>query len=388
MDFRLSDHQQELRSSAARFAAEVYGEVAPRWDREAHLLDDDERLRLAEMGYLGMALPERYGGSGSPLLDALLVLEEIGKVCLPAAFAVFEANVGAARVIELFGTEDQRRRWLPAIAEGRSTMAVSISEPDAGSAATDMSTRARVEGDEVVLDGTKRWCSGAGHSEQYLVYCRLSPDLGARGIGAVVVDKGTPGFTFGPRELQLGFRGVASADMFFDGCRVPRENLVVPAGSFGKLFSAFSIERLGNTTMSLATAQAALDAVRTHVLDRHQFGRPIADFQLVQAAVADMVMRVEAARLLLWRAAANAGTGVPEPLEASVAKCFANETAKFATDQALQLFGGYGYSTEYPLERYLRDAQGWAIAGGTPNIQRTRIASEYLGVRFDQRRSA
>jgi butyryl-CoA dehydrogenase len=385
MDFRLSPDHEELRTAARDLARGEFLPVAEQWERNAELLPDPARRRLGELGYLGMTLPEEYGGWHAPLLDALLVLEEFGKACLPPAFAIFEAAVGAVRVIELLGTPEQRRRWLPPVAAGEATMAVAISEPDAGSAATDMRTRARRDGDELVLHGTKRWCSGAGHSELYLVYCRLSDAPGAKGIGAVVVEHDAPGLTFGPRQIHMGFRGVAHADVFFDECRVPAGNLVVEAGGFGRLFHAFSIERLGNATMSLAMAQAALDRSAAYVLEREQFGRPIADFQGVQLKLADMLMRTEAARLLIWRAAANAGTGFPVTLEASVAKCYANETARDVATAAMELHGGYGYSGEYPVERYLRDSYGWLVAGGTPTMQRVRIASELLGRRFNQR---
>ena len=183
----------------------------------------------------------------------------------------------------------------------------------------------------------------------------------------------------------MGHRGVGSADMHFAGVRVPVEDIVVAKGGFGKLFAAFSIERLGNSTMSLAIGQAALDRTARYVQERRQFGKDIAEFQLVQTALADMVVQVDAARLLVYRAASNAGTGAPVPLEASIAKCFANEMAKKVSDLAIQLHGGYGYSVEYEVERMHRDAHGWAIAGGTPGIQRTRIAAEFLGRRFDQR---
>jgi butyryl-CoA dehydrogenase len=236
-----------------------------------------------------------------------------------------------------------------------------------------------------VINGVKRWCSGAGHAEQYLVYVRLGDARGATGIGAVMVDRDTAGLTFGARENLMGWRGVHSADMFFDDVRVPVENLVIEKGGFKRLFTAFSIERLGNSTQSLALGQAALDRTAAYVQERRQFGKEIIEFQTVQAALADMVVQVEAARLLIWRAAVHAGTGPPVPLEASVAKCFANEMAKRVTDLAIQLHGGYGYSAEYEVERMHRDAHGWAIAGGTPTMQRIRIASEYLGRRFDQR---
>jgi butyryl-CoA dehydrogenase len=191
--------------------------------------------------------------------------------------------------------------------------------------------------------------------------------------------------TFGLQERMMGFHGIASADMFLDEVRVPAANLIVSEGGFGRLFTAFSIERLGNTTMSLAICQGSLDRATAYVEERMQFGRRLAEFQLVQAALADMVIQTEAARLLLYRAAENAGMGAPNALEASIAKCFTNEAAKRVSDAAVQLLGGYGYTEEYDVERYHRDAHGWAIAGGTPNMQRIRIASEYLGRRFDQR---
>jgi alkylation response protein AidB-like acyl-CoA dehydrogenase len=184
----------------------------------------------------------------------------------------------------------------------------------------------------------------------------------------------------------MGFHGVPSADMFFDEVRVPSTRVVVAGGGFGKLFRAFSIERMGNATMSLAIGQGALDRSAAYVQEREQFGKPLLDFQLVQATLATMLMQVDAARLLIYRAAVNAGHGAPRTLEASLAKCFANEMAKQVSDLAVQLHGGYGYSQEYAVERLLRDSHGWAIAGGTPNIQRVRIASEFFGRRFDQRR--
>ena len=385
MGFELTEEQRSLRAMAAQLAEEVYAPKALTWDREGTFLPDAERDRLAKLGLLGLVLPEEYGGGGAELLDALIVIEELAKASQVAAFQVFEANTGPARVVQLFGTPEQKERLLPPIIAGEKTMAVSISEPDAGSAATDVQTAAKLEGDHYVLNGTKRWCSGAGHAEQYLVYVRLTDEPGHRSIGAIVVDRETPGLTFGPNEQLMGFHGIASADMFFDDVRVPAENLIVGAGGFRDLFTAFSIERLGNSTMSLAIGQACLDRTSHYVEEREQFGKPIVEFQLVQSGLADMIVQVEAARLLIWRAAVGAGRGAPSSLEASVAKCFANEMAKRVSDLAMQLHGGYGYAPEYGIERYHRDAHGWALAGGTPSIQRIRIVSEYLGRSFNQR---
>lgn len=385
IDFTLTEEQVALREMAERLAKEVYAPRALEWDRDGTFLPHEERKRLASIGLLGLTLPEEHDGSGADLLDALLVIEELAKECQVAAFQVFEANTGPARVVDLFGTEEQKQRFLPPIIAGDKTMAVSISEPDAGSAATDLQTSARLDGDQYIIDGTKRWCSGAGHAEQYLVYVRLNAEPGHRAIGALVVDMDTPGLTFGPQEELMGFRGIPSADMFFDGARVPAANLIVGPGGFRDLFTAFSIERLGNSTMSLAIGQACLDRTATYVQERQQFGKPIVDFQLVQSGLADMILQVEASRLLVWRAAANAGRGAPSSLEASVAKCSANEMAKRVSDLAIQLHGGYGYAPEYGIERFHRDAHGWALAGGTPSIQRIRVVSEYLGRRFNQR---
>jgi alkylation response protein AidB-like acyl-CoA dehydrogenase len=384
--FDLNAEQLDLREMAAKLARDRHAPHVQEWDRERSSLPDDERKKLADLGLLGMCLPEEYGGGGRPLLDALIVIEELAKVSMMGAWPVFEGTTGPARVIHLFGTDEQKQRLLPAVCSGEKTIAVAISEPDAGSAATDARTRARIEGDEVVISGDKRWCSGAGHAEEYLVYVRMGEEKGASGIGAVLVDKETPGLTFGPRENLMGWRGVHSADMFFDDVHVPIDNIVIEKGGFKRLFTAFSIERLGNSTNSLALAQAALDRTATYVQERKQFGKEIIEFQTMQAMLADMVVQVEAARLLIYRAAQHAGTGAPVPLEASVAKCFANEMAKRVTDLAIQMHGGYGYSAEYDVERMHRDAHGWAIAGGTPTMQRMRIASEYLGRRFDQRR--
>ncbi|MCG7207405.1 acyl-CoA dehydrogenase family protein [Streptomyces arenae] len=383
--FELTDEQRALKQLAAEVATERYAPHARSWDELRTPLPDEERRLLGSLGLLALTLPEEYGGGGRPLIDALIVLEELAKASPLAAWPVFEASTGPARVIHLFGSEEQKKRILPAVAAGESTIAVSISEPDAGSAATDAATSARVEGDEVVINGSKRWCSGAGHAEQYLVYVRFGPEPGAAGMGAVLVDKKTPGLAFGFQEHLMGHRGVGSADMFFSDVRVPVENVIIPKGGFRNLFTAFSIERLGNSTMSLAIGQTALDRTARYVQERKQFGKEIIEFQLVQAGLADMVIQVEAARLLIYRAAVSAGTGAPSALEASIAKCFSNEMAKKVSDLAMQLHGGYGYSHEYEIERLHRDSHGWALAGGTTTMQRTRIASEYLGRRFDQR---
>ena len=377
---------RELAAMARQVARERYAPRAAAWDTAREPFPHDERRYLGSLGLLGICLPERFGGSGAPLLHALVVIEELAKECRPAAFQVFEANTGPAQVLALLGTEDQQSRFLPGIIAGQATMALAISEPDAGSAATDMTTRAKSTGGDFTVNGAKRWISNGSEADCYLVYTRLSDEPGARGIGAIIIEADRDGVSFGARERLMGFRGIPSADVIFDDVLVPANNLLVPAGGFGQLFRAFSVERLGNSTMSLAIGQAALDRTIAYVQERQQFGKPLIEFQSVQMMLADMVLQVESARLLIERAARHAGTGLPDPLQVSLAKCTANEMAKRVSDLAMQLHGGNGLTEEYGIERLHRDAHGWAVAGGTPTMQRIRIVSELLGRRFDQRR--
>lgn len=385
MSMTTVDELKEIRALAAAVANDVYAPIAEHLDVTRTPISLEQRKELGSLGFLGIVHEEQYGGSGSPFQQALAVIEEFAKVCRPAAFQIFESNTGPAQVLARLGTPEQRQRWMPGIVSGELTMAVAISEPDAGSAATDMKTTARDAGDSIVINGTKRWISNGGEADLYLVYARMSDAAGSKAIGAVVVENGTPGLSFGTPERLMGFRGIPSADVIFDDVRVPKENIIVPAGDFRKLFGIFSIERLGNATMSLAIGQAALDKSVAYAQERKAFGKDIIEFQTIQAALADMLLQVEAARLLIERAAASVDDGMPNPLHVSLAKCTANEMAKRVTDLAIQVHGGNGYTEEYGLERLHRDSHGWAIAGGTPTMQRTRIISELTGRRFDQR---
>jgi alkylation response protein AidB-like acyl-CoA dehydrogenase len=264
-------------------------------------------------------------------------------------------------------------------------VAVSMSEPQAGTALTDLKTNGVIKQDKVIINGTKRWCSGAGHADAYVVYCRLSDAPGAKGIGAVLIEKEASGFSFGAGEHHMGFRGIPSADMFFDDVEIPTSNIVVPAGGFKQLMEAFDLERCGNTTMSLACAQSAFDTALAYVQEREQFSKPLVDFQAVQMSLAEMKMKLDGARLLLYRAVVSAQNGLPSIADSSIAKCYANEITREVTGAALQLMGGYGYSTAYPMEQKMRDAWGWGIAGGSIDVQKTNIASALVGRRFNQR---
>ena len=386
MDFKLNDEQLALQSTARRYVQERLQPLAQETERTGRPPSRELIREYAEMGFLGINIETRYGGLGLGNLEALLVLEEFGKCSAALAFPVFESCVGPVRAIERFAGESLRQRVVPGVCRGELIVAVSMSEPQAGSALTDLTTTARVESDCVVLNGTKRWCSGGGHADGYVVYCRMSPDAGARGIGAVYIEKGTPGLTFGKAEGLMGFHGIPSSDLYFDNCKLPLDNIIVPAGGFRSLMEAFDLERCGNATMGLAQASGSLEDVLAYVQERRQFGKPLVEFQAVQLRLAEMRMRTDAARLLIWRAAVNAQHGLPDVLDSSVAKCFANEIAREVCGHAVQLMGGYGYSSDYPMERRLRDAWGWGIAGGAIDIQKVNIAAAMVGRRFDQRR--
>jgi len=386
MDFQLTEQQEQLRDTARRYSREQLADVAEEIERTGTPPGRDLLRQYADMGFLGINVPERFGGLGLGNLEALIVLEQFAQVSSAVAFPVFESCVGPVRAIEKFADEKLANEVLPAVCRGEKIVAVAMSEPEAGTALTDLKTRAEIKGDSVVVNGTKRWCSGGNHADGYVVYCRMSDDPGAKGIGAVYIEKDTPGLSFGEQESLLGFRGIPSSDIFLDDVTVPAHQVVVPAGGFRKLMEAFDLERCGNATMALGQASGALEDVLAYVQERKQFGKPIVDFQAVQLKLAEMQMQVDAARLLIYRAASNAESGLPDILHSSLAKCFANETARAVTGSAIQLMGAYGYSKEYPAERRMRDAWGWGIAGGTIDIQKINIASAMVGRRFDQRK--
>ncbi|MBQ02205.1 MAG: butyryl-CoA dehydrogenase, partial [Acidobacteria bacterium] len=313
MDFNLSEEQAALQAAARTFARSEMLAVAEETEREATPLSRDWLKRYAEMGFLGVNVSADYGGLGLGNVEAFLVLEEFAKISSAVAFPIFESVAGPVHALAHFADDALKQRVIPAVCRGEMIVAVAMSEPDAGTALTDLRTRAELRGDRVVINGAKRWCSGGGHSDAYLVYCRLSDAPGAKGIGAVYVDMGTPGLTFGEPEQLMGFRGIPDSDLYFEEVSVPADQIVVPAGGFAKLMQAFDLERCGNATMALGQASGALEEALVWVQDRRQFGKPIVEFQAVQLRLAEMAMRVEAARLLIHRAARNADTGFPSP---------------------------------------------------------------------------
>ena len=386
MDFKLTAEQLELQKVARDFAQKELTALADEMEESANPVPKDVLKKIGELGFLGINTPTEYGGLGLSNLDAIIVLEEFGKISSAVGWPVFEANAGPVKVVEHFGSDALKKRVIPKVCKGEMVVAVSMSEPNAGTGLTDLKTKADIKGDKIVINGTKRWCSGAGHSDGYVVYARMSDAPAAKGIGAVFVDIDTPGLTFGNSESLMGWRGIPSADIYFDNVEVPIDNLLVePEDGFKKLMETFDLERCGNATMALSQAAAALDYVKEYVQEREQFGKQLVDFQAVQIKLADMLIRVEASRLLIHRAVFNAANGLPDILESSTAKCFANEIAREVTTNAMQLMGGYGFNKEYKMERRVRDSFGWGIAGGTIDVQKVNIASAMIGRRFNQR---
>ncbi|MEV5712886.1 acyl-CoA dehydrogenase [Amycolatopsis mediterranei] len=336
---------------------------------------------LAQQGLLGLTVPEEDGGQGATLLDAVLAIQEIGLVCPKSADVVQAGNFGALRTFAEYATDDQKARFLPGFLAGKSLLGLAMSEPEAGSAVTDLTTSAERDGDSYVVDGTKIWSTHSVEANVFLVYVRFGPGVG--GIGSVLVERGTPGLEIGkPSEYMSGEQW---APLYFDGCRIPAENVLLGPGGFKKQISGFNVERLGNAARSLALGRLAFTIARDHVLQREQFGRTLADFQGIQWKFADMAVALDGAQLLLDRAAANAAQGLPSAYETSVAKLAANQAGFQAADQALQVMGAMGYSTETLVEYCFRRTRGWMIAGGSLEVLRNRIAEDVLGRRFSQR---
>jgi alkylation response protein AidB-like acyl-CoA dehydrogenase len=385
LDFTLSNEQIELQDSVRKFAKNELTAVAAQIELTGKPPNKKIIQKFSDMGFLGVNLPQKYGGLGMSNFEAVLVLEEVAKISIALAFPVFESCFGPALAISYFASEKLKEKTLSKVCSGKMILAVAMSEPHAGSALTDLSTSATISNGRVLVNGAKRWCSGASHADAYVVYCKMSNEQGANGIGAVLIEKNQPGLSFGKKERHMGWRGVVSADMHFDNISLPLENIVLPAGGFKKLMKAFDLERCGNTTMSLACAQSAFDYVLNYVQERKQFGKQLIDFQAVQISIAEMKMKLDASRMLLYRAVTNTNSKLPTVGESSIAKCYANEICREVTGKAMQLMGAYGYSSDYPIEQKFRDSWGWGIAGGAIDIQKTNIAASLIGRRFNQR---
>ncbi len=384
MDLELGPEQEAFRRRVRELADAVFAARAAAWDASEDYPWENVK-DLVGAGLMGMTIPHEYGGSDRPVLDVILAIEEVARACGITGRIVVEGSLGVVGALKTYGTEAQKRRYFPWVLEGEKP-AIAISEPAAGSAATDLETRAEEAPGGFRLTGHKCWITGAGTSRLYLVFARFGNRPGAEGIGGLLVERDTPGFRIGRRELMMGLRGIPEGELHFEGCLVPKENLLVEAGDgFKKLMRAYNGQRLGAATVALGLAQGAYELALRHATQRRQFGRPIADFQGIRWKLADMAIGLDAARLLIHRAAARAGRGFPDALEAAKAKTFAAEMAQAVTSQALQIHGAAGYGRSLPLERMARDARMFAIGGGTVEMMRNLIADHLLPTRIDWR---
>ena len=373
----VSADQRELVARAAALAAEVVAPLVDEMDRtNAYPWPAVEAL--ASEGFMAMTCPREYGGGGRPLIDAVLVVEEIAKVCGTVARIVVDANTAVPKAIVEHGSEDQKRRFIPRIAAGDKPV-IAITEPESGSAATWLTTSATVDDGEVRLDGEKCWITGAGVSQLYLVFARFDGRAGAEGIGAVLVTADTAGLSVPKVPLMMGVRGMPEGDVRLENCRVPKDQILVPpGGGFKKLMRCYNLQRIGAAAVALGIAQGAFDMAADYAARRRQFGQPIGEFQGLRWMLADMYMRLEAARLLVHRAALDLRDGFPDKVNAAVAKVTASEAAIAVTNAALQIHGARGYSCELPLERMARDARMFTIGGGTAEMQRDLIGREVV----------
>ena len=388
---QLTTAQEQLRARAAALAAEVIAPRAAEVDRsEQYPWDNVTALR--EAGFLGMTLPGKYGGRGLGYLDTVLVIEEIAKVCGVTARIVVEANMGAVGAVMAYGGEAQKRLVAEAVLAGDKP-AICITEPGAGSAATEMTTRAERRGDTYVINGKKHWITGGGVSRLHFIFARVFEDGVEQGIGGFLAlrdpEAGTPrGLTIGKREPTMGLRGIPETEILFEDLELPAEMMVRPPEGlrrgFGQLMNAYNGQRVGAATVAFGLAEGAFELALAYSAEREQFGRPIYEFQGLQWMLADMATQIEAARGLIYKAAHCAG--FPDPLEAAQAKVFASEMAIAVTNDALQMFGAAGYSRNRPLERMVRDARMFTIGGGTAQVLRTMIASRLLKRKLPQTR--
>jgi len=380
MDSLYTPEQIMFRDAVAKFArAELAeGRVAR---ANADGLDPATTQKLVDMGLMGIMMDEADGGQGGTLMDAVIAIREIAQVCPRSADVVQAGNFGAIRTLSEFATAEQRARWLPGLLAGRTVISVGMSEPEAGSAVTELATTATPDGDGYRLNGTKVFGTHSGSADLILCYCRFAP--GVSGIGSVILERGMGGFSVGQPVRYMN--GESWSQLYFDNLYVPPENVLLGPGGFKKQISGFNVERLGNASRAVAVGRLAFEVARDHALERRQFGRRLAEFQGIQWKFADMAVKLDAAELLLARAVINAGDGLPSAMETAMAKLACNEAGHFAANEALQVMGALGFGEDHIVQYCLRRTRGWMIAGGSTEILKNRIAEEIFGEKFSQR---
>jgi alkylation response protein AidB-like acyl-CoA dehydrogenase len=380
MDFRLTPEQEQFRDAVVAFSKKY---LAPGARKRAHSPDYPWEVakQMAKQGLLGITLREADGGQGGSLMDAVIAIETVASVCPRSADVVQAGNFGPIRVLGEYGSGQQKKKFLSRLLSGEAVISVGMTEPDAGSAVTDLKTSATPDGDGYRINGSKIFTTHSAYAEVILAYVRFGPGVG--GIGSVLIETGASGVRRGkPSQFMSGEEW---AELHFDNVQVPKDMVLLGEGGFKKQIAGFNVERLGNSARSLALGRYAFERARAWALERRQFGRLLAEFQGLQWKFADMKMQLDAAQLLLYRAASNADRGLPSPEETAIAKAYCNQAGFNVANEALQVMGGMGYSQEELVEYCLRRCRGWMIAGGSIEILKNRIAEGIFGRSFSQR---
>lgn len=378
MNFTLTDEQEMMRKMVRDFAEnEVAPSAAERDEKEEFSREIFEKM--AEMGLPGIPWPEEYNGAGADNVSYAIAVEELSRVCASTGVTLSVQVSLAGFPIYKLGTEEQKQKYLVPLAEGSKIGAFGLTESNAGTDAGGVRTTAQLDGDHYILNGSKIFITNAGEAEIYVVFAATDRSKGHKGLSAFIVEKGTPGFTFGKKEKKLGIRSSITMELVFENCRIPKENLLgEESQGFRIAMATLDGGRIGIAAQALGIAQGALEQAVNYSKERQQFGQSISNFQGIQFKLADMATKVEAARLLVYRAAYLEDQGQPYSGAAAMAKLFASEAAMEITTDAVQIFGGYGYSREYPVERMMRDAKITQIYEGTSEVQRMVIAAELL----------
>ncbi len=390
MDFRLSDEQRQIVELADKLGKKEFEPKAARWDRDHEYPWENVKV-LLEAGFLGMTIPKQYGGPERPLIDPILAILTVGKYCGVTARIIVETNMGALGCVMAYGTDEQRKLVASRVLEEGDKPAIGMTEPEAGTALNELKTRADKKGDKYVINGTKHWITGGTISITNLIFVRFFDNGKELGIGGILVDKGTPGFTFGKVEDAMGLRGIPEAELIFQDCEVPSENVVVMGDGnegFKKLMYGYNAQRIGASAVALGIAQGSHDLAVEWMKKRKQFGKTLSEFQGLQWMMAEAEIELNAARLLIYKAACNArdlpnNVKMPHMDEASMAKVYSGKVGMHVVSDSLQMFGGYGYSRDLPLERMLRDVRMFQIGGGTTQAQLNMIARSIFKQKFD-----
>lgn len=378
MNFLLSEEQLEMQKMFREFALKEVAPLAIEID-ENHRFPSENIKKMQELGYFGIPIPEEYGGIGMDNLTYMLCIEEMARVCASTAVILaVHTSLGAGTFLQ-FGNEEQKQKFLVPLANGQKLGAFSLTEPNAGTDASGLKTTAILDGDDYVLNGTKIFVTNGKEADIYLVAAVTDKSLGSKGISLFVVEKNTPGFEFGTKEKKMGIHASSTYELIFKNCRIPKENLIGKEGEGFKIaMKGLDGARIGIAAQALGIAQGALDRTIKYVKERNQFGKPISKFQNTQFVLADLEAKIQAARLLVQKAAFLKDAGLPYGVEAATAKLFASETAMEVTNKCVQLHGGYGYTQDYEVERMMRDAKITEIYEGTSEVMKMIISGALL----------